>query len=158
VQPDGSFLAFPCPAADSMPAENVAQMASLVPRAVARNISVIAHTALVTGQRKPLAIAGEKTFAAAGQAIPFFGLLIGLAYIGHKVRVFDGSHPPLTSGCKDADVLIVDSAVRGKLPQDWQTVACAAMRNANIFVHDRETYKLRIVHTVGKAADRIEFQ
>jgi hypothetical protein len=137
VQPDGSFLAFPCPPA------------------VARNISVIANTALVTGQKKPVAIAGEKTFAAAGQAIPFFGLLIGLAYIGHKVRVFDGSHAPLTLGCKDADVLIVDS---GKLPDDWQAVASAAMHNANIFVHDRETYKLRIVQKVGEVADRINYQ
>jgi hypothetical protein len=32
------------------------------------------------------------------------------------------------------------------------------MRNANIFVHDRETYKLLIVHRVGEAVDRIEFQ
>ena len=144
-----------------MSVENVAKMESLVPSTAARNISVIAHNALVTGQRKPLAIAREKTFAAAGQAIPFFGLLIGLAYIGHKVRVFDGSHPPFCVrmfGCKDADVLIVDSAVRGKLPQDWQAVACAAMRNANIFVHDRETYQLRIVHKVSKTEDRIEFQ
>jgi len=47
VQPDGSFLAFPCPLA------------------VARNISVIAHTALVTGQKKPVAIARE-TFAGGG--------------------------------------------------------------------------------------------
>jgi hypothetical protein len=158
VQSDGSMLAFPCPQANSMAAENVAQVESLVSSAVVRNISAIAHTALVTGQRKPLAIAGEKTFAAAGQAIPFFGLLIGLAYIGHKVRVFDGSTPPLKSGCKDADVLIVDSAVRGKLSEDWLAVACAAMRNANIFVHDRATYSLRIVHKVGKAEDPIEFQ
>jgi hypothetical protein len=57
VQPDSSFLGFPCPSADFMPAENVAPMASLVPPTVVRNISVIAHTALVTGQRKPLAIA-----------------------------------------------------------------------------------------------------
>jgi len=40
---------------------------------------------------------------------------------------------------------LFDSAVRGKLPDDWQAIACAAMRNANIFVHERETYKLRIV-------------
>jgi hypothetical protein len=157
VQSDGSFLAFPCPPAGSMPSANVAQVESIVPSAIARNIAAIAHTALVTGQQKPLAIAGEKTMRAAGQAIPFFGMLLGLAYIGHKVRVFDGSTPPLQSGCKDADVLIVDNAVCGKLPQAWQTVACAAMRNANIFMHDRKTFQLAIIHKVGEAQDRIDF-
>jgi hypothetical protein len=157
VQPDGSMLVFPCPAAGSMPPENVVQMESIVPATAKRNISAIAHTALVTGQRKPVAVAGEKVFVAAGQAIPFFGLLVGLAYIGHAVRVFDGSTPPLASGCKDADVLIVDSARRGQLSEDWQAVACASMRNANIFVHDRATYKLRIVHKVGESEEHIEF-
>ena len=141
-----------------MPPGNVAQMESIVPSAVTRNIAAIAHTALVTGQKKPMAVAGEKIFKAAGQAIPFFGMLLGLAYIGHKVRVFDGSTPPIPSGCKDADVLIVDGAVRGKLPEGWQAAACLAMRNANIFVHDRKTFQLGIINKVGNAPDRIEFK
>jgi hypothetical protein len=157
IQSDGSFLVFPCPAPGSMPPADVARMESVVPSTAKRNISVIAHTALVTGQKKPMAVAGEKIFGAAGQAIPFFGLLLGLAYIGHTVRVFDGSTPPLASGCKDADVLIVDSAVRGKLQDGWQAVACASMRNANIFVHDRQSFQLRIVNKVGDTEDHIEF-
>jgi hypothetical protein len=141
-----------------MPPEKVAQMESTVPSTMMRNISVIAHTALVSGNSKPMSVAGKTAFLAAGQAIPFFGLLLGLAYIGHKVRVFDGNTPPLASGCQDADVLIIDSAQRGKLPADWQAAARAAMRNTNIFVHDRETYTLRIVQKVGERDDRIEFK
>jgi hypothetical protein len=157
VQPDGSFLAFPCPPADAMPAEDVARAESIVPSAVPRNISVIAHTNLVTGQRKPLAIAAEPVFRAAGNAIPFFGMLVGLASIGHTVRGFDGNTPPLSAGCKDADVLIVDGARRPALPEGWQETARSAMRNANIFVHDRKTYTLRILEKVGSSTDRIEF-
>jgi hypothetical protein len=158
VQPDGTFLAFPCPAPGSMPAEKVSQIESIVPAEPPRNISAIAATALVTGQPRPIAIADEKIFLAAGEAIPFFGLLIGMAYIGHTVRVFDGTTPPLALGCKDADVLIVDSAQRAKLREDWLAIALPAMRNANVFVHDRQTYQLRIIHKVGNATDRVEFK
>ena len=158
VQPDGTFLAFPAPARGAMPPEKVAQIESIVPATPQRNISAIAATALVTGQPRPLAIATEEIFLAAGKAIPFFGLLIGLAYIGHTVRVFDGTTPPLAIGCKDADVLIIDSAQRANLREDWLAIALPAMRNANVFVHDRKTYQLRIIHKVGDAKDRIEFK
>jgi hypothetical protein len=158
VQPDGTLLAFPAPAQGSMPPDKVAQIESIVPATPQRNISAIAATALVTGQPRPIAIATEEMFLAAGKAIPFFGLLIGLAYIGHTVRVFDGTTPPLKIGCKDADVLIIDSAQRANLREDWLAIALPAMRNANVFVHDRANYQLRIIHKVGDATDRIEFK
>jgi hypothetical protein len=158
VQPDGTFLAFPAPAQGAMPPEKFAQIESIVAATPKRNISAIAATALVTGQPRPLAIATEEMFLAAGKAIPFFGLLVGLAYIGHTVRVFDGTTPPLAIGCKDADVLIIDSAQRANLREDWLAIALPAMRNANVFVHDRATYQLRIIHKVGDAKDRIEFK
>ena len=145
VQPDGSFLVLPCPAVGSMAAENIAQIESIVPSTIKRNISAIAHTEIVSGQKKPVAVAGPEVVRAAGQAIPFLGLLIGMAYVGHTVRVFNGRTPALASGCKDADVLIVDSALEAKLGGNWKAVASAAMRQANIFVHDRTTYKLRII-------------
>jgi hypothetical protein len=157
VQPDGSFLVLPCPAPGAMAAENIAQIESIVPSTTKRNISAIGHTEIVSGQKKPVAVGGPEVVRAAGQAIPFLGLLIGMAYVGHTVRVFNGRTPTLAFGCKDADVLIVDSAVAGQLGEDWKTIASAAMRNANIFVHDRPTYELRIVQKVGTAPDRIEF-
>ncbi len=149
VQPDGSFLVLLCPAAGSMAAESIAQIESIVPSTVKRNISAISHTEIVGGQKKPVAVAGPDIFRAAGQAIPFLGLLVGMAYIGHTVRVFNGRTPPLASGCKDAEVLIVDSALEGELGEHWKTVASAAMRTANIYIHDRPTYKLRVVQQAG---------
>ena len=157
VQPDGSFLVLPCPPPGSMAAENIAQIESIVPSTIKRNVSAIGHTEIVSGQKKPVAVGGPEVVRAVGQAIPFFGLLIGMAYVGHTVRVFNGRTPPLAFGCKDADVLIVDSAVAGLLGEDWKTIASTAMRNANIFIHDRPSYKLCIVQKVGTAQDRIEF-
>ena len=80
---------------------------------------------------------------AANQAIPFFGMLMGLSCIGHSVWIFDGSASVLESGCREADVLIVDSVRLSDLSSDWQGSAVKVMRNAQILVHDRATYQLR---------------
>ena len=46
-------------------------------------------------------------------------------------------------GCRSADLLIVDSAFLEKLASNWRNVAQQAMRNPQIVIHDRSTYKLR---------------
>lgn len=79
---------------------------------------------------------------AANQAIPFFGMLMGINCIGHSVWVFDGSANTFSAGCRDADVLIVDSASVSALSGDWQVQARATMRNPQILIHDRAIYRL----------------
>ena len=81
-----------------MAAENIAQIESIVPSASKRNISAIGHTEIVKGLKKPMTVGGPDVIRAAGQAIPFLGLLIGMAYVGHAVRVFNGRSPGLTFG------------------------------------------------------------
>jgi hypothetical protein len=146
VQPNGKFLVSACPLPGSMPPEQVAKIESIVPASVKRNIIAIANTPLVTGQEKPMAVADDRTSRAVGEAIPFLGILIGMAYIGHAVRVFNGRTPPLASGCKDADLLIVDSAMCTHLGDAWETTALKALRTPNILIHDRATFSLRVVH------------
>ena len=85
------------------------------------------------------------SLAEAGQAIPFFGILLGLACIGHSVCVFSGADELLATGCKDADLLIVDDVQIEWLTADWKDVAKAAMRSPNILVHDRATFKLKAI-------------
>jgi len=77
------------------------------------------------------------------RAIPFVGILTGLAYIGHRVVVFDGQLSRIEEGCRDADVLIVDGAVLLHLHPDWYGLARRAMRTPGIYMHDRKTYTLR---------------
>lgn len=83
------------------------------------------------------------SLAEINKTIPFVGTLTGLAYIGHCVIVFDGEFSRIEQGCRDADVLIVDSAVLGRLHHDWYTTARQAMRSPGIYVHDRKAYVLR---------------
>jgi hypothetical protein len=76
------------------------------------------------------------------KAIPFFGMLLGFAYIGHAVWVFEGHSSALGHGCRNADVLLVDGAMVPFLQLDWQTVASRVMRRPEIYVHDRQTFRL----------------
>lgn len=91
------------------------------------------------------------------QTVPFFGMLAGLSYIGHCVWIFEGHSSALAAGCRDADVLIVDSAMAQFLPAGWQDTAAGSMRSPNILLHDRQTFKLRALRKVGAGAN-LEFQ
>jgi hypothetical protein len=68
---------------------------------------------------------------------------MGFTSIGHSVWIFDGTASVFESGCREADVLIVDSARLTVLPADWQGSAAKVMRNPQILVHDRSNYQLR---------------
>jgi hypothetical protein len=43
------------------------------------------------------------------------------------------------------------------LQTDWQDVAAAAMRNANLLVHDRANFQLRVARKIGTNNARLEF-
>ncbi len=66
----------------------------LLPPEPRRMVAVIANTR-VSG-----------SVADVNKRIPFVGILTGLAYIGHRVIVFDGQLSKIEQGCRDADVLI----------------------------------------------------
>ncbi len=76
------------------------------------------------------------------KAVPFMGMLLGFAYIGHAVWVFEGHGSALADGCRNADILLVDSAMVPHLQPDWQTVAGSTMRRPEIYTHDRATFRL----------------
>jgi hypothetical protein len=150
VRPDGQLLGFPAPPAGSMPPAVVKSVEAMIPSVAQRNVAVIADTSFIIAP-------GPPGVAEAGRAIPFFGLLIGLAYIGHAVCIFEADAAALAAGCLDADVLIVDSSVASRLPKDWGVTASKAMRNANIIVQDRATQKFLGVSTAGGVKGKIEF-
>lgn len=121
----------PCAPAGSMPANQVQQIEKMIPPAVKRNIAAIAYTELTALQSD------------ASKAIPFLGMLLGLAYIGHSVWVFEGHRSALAAGCRDADVLIVDGAMVEHLAAGWTHTAAGTMRHREVYVHDRQSFSLR---------------
>jgi hypothetical protein len=133
VTPGRIFIFQPCPAPASMSPDKVASVEQMMPSKVKRNVAAIAFTQL------------DGLMSDASKTIPFLGILLGFAYIGHVVWVFEGHPSALAAGCRDADVLIVDGAMVPYLQNDWIAVASSVMKRPEIYVHDRATYSLRKV-------------
>jgi hypothetical protein len=150
VRPNRTHLLLP-PIAETPQLKNIAAgLEQLIPGNAQRNVAVIAFTEFGGDRAAP-------SLAEANKSIPFLGLLMGLAYLGHAVWIFEGHPSALQAGCRDADVLIVDSAMLPVLQTDWQDVAAAAMRNANLLVHDRANFQLRVARKIGTNNARLEF-
>jgi hypothetical protein len=135
VRPDGRWLLLPALQKDAVSPDRVAAVERMMPSQTSRNVAIIGDVSWAAGD--------NPTLQAANHAIPFFGLLMGLACIGHSVWIFDGGADVLEAGCREADVLIVDSACLRTLSRDWQGTAAKVMRNPEILIHDRVSYKLR---------------
>jgi hypothetical protein len=130
VTPGRMLMHQPCPPAGSMPANQVASIEKLIPSSVKRGIAVIAYTE----------VQAVKTDI--NKAIPFAGLLLGFAYLGHAVWVFEGHESALAAGCRDADALVVDGGMVPYLAGGWANIAASVMRHREIYVHDRTSYQL----------------
>lgn len=136
VRPDGRTLVMPAMEKASAPAAAVAAVERMLPPSTTRNVAAIGDTSWSTAEKPNL--------REAGQAIPFFGLLMGFAAIGHAVWVFDtASIVALLAGCAQADLAIIDSARLQAFPAGWQAQVAAVMRTPQIVVHDRATNQLR---------------
>jgi hypothetical protein len=133
VTPGRMLMFQPCPPQGAMPQQQVEPIERMIPPKVKRKIVAIAYTEL-SALTKDIS-----------KAIPFFGILLGFAYIGHAVWVFEGHSSALAAGCKDADVLIVDGEMIPHLQKDWAEVASSVMKRPEIYAHDRASYSLRKV-------------
>jgi hypothetical protein len=132
----------PAPAAGSIKPQLVDGVKSVVSSEQPRSIAAIAAKGTVTGDL---------------QRVPYFGLLLGLSYVGHAVWVFDVAKAAIPAGCEEADILIVDSNAIADLPSGWAEDAAVAMRNANVLVFDRTRQKIGALRTAGEVPGRLEF-
>ncbi len=130
VTPGRLLMLQPCPPPGSMPERQVAGIQKMIAPQPKRNIAAISYTEL----------AAVRTDIS--KAIPFIGILLGFAYIGHAVWVFEGHASALPHGCQHADVLLVDGGMLPHMQPDWQALASRAMRRPEIYIHDRATYQL----------------
>jgi hypothetical protein len=122
VTPGRLLIGKDCPLAAELSPEQLAVLEKLVPRKPTLQICAIAYTlleALKTDMRR---------------AIPFIDYLLGFAALGHTVWAFEGHAGALSAGCRDADLLLVDSGMLPELEknQDWREQALSAMRGQDI--------------------------
>ena len=131
VTPGRMVMLHPCAARGTLNPKAVEAVEKIISSKTKRQVAVIAYTELKAPRADLM------------KTIPFFGLLTGLAYIGHVVWVFEGHSSALAAGCREADLLIVDGQMVPFLVSDWIATASKVMRRPLIFAHDRATFSLR---------------
>ena len=140
VTPGRMLMAVPAPAAGTMPERVVQPARALLRREGPLNVTAVSYTRL------------EALMADTGKVrcIPFLGHLLGFAYLGHRVVVFEGHPTAFLAGVRGADVLLVDSGMLPFLQGDWAAVAFGAMApGGRVMVHQREGFALRPVVPAG---------
>jgi hypothetical protein len=135
VTPQRQLLFCPCPPQGAMSRQVVANAEQMISSKVKKNIAVISFNE-INDPTDPASI---------NSVIPFYGMLLAIAYIGHAVWVFEGHPSALAAGCRDADALIVDSGMKPFLQEDWLDVASGVMRNVAVYVHDRASFSLHLM-------------
>ena len=113
----------------------IEEIERIVPSVPPKNITVIAFTQVVPSREDRRAMSRSKSLLDnLAEAIPFFGYILGLGYIGHTVTIFEGHPSALVAGCRDADVLVVDQGMLPHLQQDWVEVAFGVMRQPSPYI------------------------
>lgn len=139
VTPGRNFLSVPLLDPERAPADPVKLAKDVLRSERPLNVTVVAYTKLDALMDK----GGKLSAEGMNRSIPFLGYLMAFAYAGHTVVVFEGHPSAFEPGVRNADVLLIDSAMLPFLQKDWATVAFAVMaEGGHILVHDRKSYSL----------------
>src|SRR5258708_33835380 len=110
ITPGRMLMEQPCPKPGTIPPELVVGIEQIAPAEPPLNITAIALTEI------------QAVLTNVAQAIPFFGYLLGLCYVGHNVLVFEGHPSALAAGVADAQLVIVDGAMIPFLQTNWAEI------------------------------------
>ena len=147
ITPGRLIMPIACPPAGAVTSEMLSSIRRIVPQEPQQAITVIAfndivkQNALNPGQINAL--------------IPFLGYLLGMAYDGHNVVVFEGHPSALQVGCGNADLLLVDQRMAAHLQNDWVRVASSVMKTPRILVFGSDG-SLALVDPASPPAVRTE--
>ncbi len=132
VTPGRMVMIVPAPKPGAVPEQFVAQVKSLLPSDRPLNITAISFTAL------------EPLVQDKAKCIPMLGQLLGFAYLGHNVVVFEGHPSALEHALQGAEVLWIDYAMAPFLQRDWIDVASRILPPPHrILGFDRKSGQLR---------------
>ncbi len=125
LSPGRLMRQFLAPAPNTMAPEMVKSMVDLLPNPPKRVVSIAFTANLLQADMRTV-----------GAAIPFLGFLIGFAYIGHSVVVFEGHPSAYEVGIQGADMLLVDYDMIPFLPSGWVATAFKLMRKPEVNVYN----------------------
>jgi tetratricopeptide (TPR) repeat protein len=125
-----------------LPDRNMRRISTARPNAMARTAveGILNILPLPSKYVVGIALNDKLTTAAPEQlikAIPFFGFLAGMAYVGHTVVIFEGHPTAFEEGVRGADQLLVDREMIPFLNPHWVEIAFSVMRTPRIDVYNR---------------------
>ncbi len=138
LTPGRMVIVVPAPKPGSVPAQFVEQVKLLLPSGRPLKIAAISFIDL-------------NAFIKGGmpdrlKCIPNLPQLIGLAFVGHNIIVFEGHPSAFKFVLPDSDVLLIDSGMLPFLQGDWAEVAFQAMpEERRVLIYDRKSSALRPV-------------
>ena len=139
LTPGRLVMIVPAPKPGSVPPQFVAQVKILLPSGQPLKILAVSFTAL------------EPLMQDRAKCIPMLGQLLGFAYTGHNVLVFEGHPSALEQALAGTDLLWIDSAMLPFLQKDWIDAAYRVLGpRPLILVCDRKTGR---THPVVKSND-----
>lgn len=119
-----------CPLPEKMTPAMISAVRAIVPEKQRQAVIVIADTRIPEH--------GKLSMREVAEHIPYLGYLLGIAYIGHTVVIFEGHPSALEAGCAGTDLLIVDEELLNSLQPDWHAVATSVMRRPRVLIATRE--------------------
>jgi len=137
VTPGRLIMPVACPSASAVSPQMLQDVRAIVPEHPKQQITVIANNNVVASY--------AFTAREANALIPFLGYLMGMAFDGHTVVVFEGHPSALATGCEGSTLLLVDQAMVEHLQADWASVAASAMKSASVLMFGRDGSLARIV-------------
>jgi hypothetical protein len=143
VTPGRLIMPVACPPANAVSPQMLEGVRRIVPDNPKQQITVIANNNVVA--------ASAFTAREANTLIPFLGYLMGMAFDGHTVVVFEGHSSAIAAACEGSTLLLVDQVMVEHLQPDWGSVAASAMKSANILMFGRDGSLARIVPGVASA-------
>jgi hypothetical protein len=138
LTPGRLIIPIPCPRLGSHGPDLTAGVRRVLPEDEPQRIAVVAFADVFNATHANRRNQEGITTELIGSLIPFLGYLIGIAYTGHSVIVFEGHPSALATGCRDADLVIVDTAMVKHLQRDWVSVATGVMRKPRILVFEQD--------------------
>lgn len=133
ITPGRMISLVPAPAPNTKSEKDLAPVRSILGSETPLQITAISYTKLEAYLQD----------TAKTRCIPFLGFLLGFAYLGHNVIVFEGHPSALEFGVKNSEVLFIDSGMLPFLAENWAEVVFKAMKpDPRIFIHERKNFRL----------------
>jgi len=143
VTPGRLIMPVVCPPASEVSPQMLQGVRAIVAEHPKQQITVIANNNVVASN--------AFTAREANSLVPFLGYLMGMAFDGHTVIVFEGHPSALAAGCEGSTLLLVDQAMVKHLQADWVVVAASAMKSPSVLMFGRDGSLARIAPDGGSA-------